>query len=96
MQTICQRCCLNVECLGLEPVTFQVVIPTPQPFTARPQNGHPIFGCFADMCNQFYTFSDTMCDFIIPEKAFARDYVFTGLGLSVCLSVCLFVTTISK
>jgi len=29
---------------------------------------------------------------IIPAKA--RDYVFTGVGLSVCLSVCLFVTTI--
>jgi len=26
----------------------------------------------------------------------ARDYVFTGVGLSVCLSVCLFVTTITK
>jgi len=31
---------------------------------------------------------------IIPAKA--RDYVFTGVGLSVCLSVCLFVTTITK
>jgi len=30
--------------------------------------------------------------FIIPAKA--RDYVFTGVGLSVCLFVCLFVTTI--
>jgi len=27
--------------------------------------------------------------FIIPAKA--RDYVFAGVGLSVCLSVCLFV-----
>jgi len=90
VQTICQRCFLNVECLGLEPVTFQVVIPTPQPFTARPQNGHPIFGCFADMCNQFYTFSDTMCDFIIPEKAFARIMFLPALVcLCVCLSVCL-------
>ena len=26
---------------------------------------------------------------IIPAKAFARDYVITGIGLSVCLSVCL-------
>ena len=25
---------------------------------------------------------------IIPAKAFARDYVITGVGLSVCLSVC--------
>jgi len=32
--------------------------------------------------------------FMIPAKA--RDYVFTGVGLSVCLSVCLFVTTITK
>jgi len=32
--------------------------------------------------------------FIIPAKA--RDYVFTGIGLSVCLLVCLFVTTITK
>jgi len=32
--------------------------------------------------------------FVIPAKA--RDYVFTGVGLSVCLSVCLFVTTITK
>jgi len=24
----------------------------------------------------------------IPAKAFARDYVITGVGLSVCLSVC--------
>ena len=32
----------------------------------------------------------------IPAKAFARDYVITGVGLSVCLSVCLFVTTITK
>ena len=31
---------------------------------------------------------------VIPAKA--RDYVFTGVGLSVCLSVCLFVTTITK
>ena len=31
---------------------------------------------------------------IIPAKA--REYVFTGVGLSVCLSVCLFVTTITK
>ena len=29
---------------------------------------------------------------IIPAKAFARDYVITGVGLSVCL----FVTTITK
>ena len=27
-------------------------------------------------------------DIIIPAKAFARDYVITGVGLSVCLSVC--------
>ena len=41
---------------------------------------------------------------IIPAKAFARDYVITGVGLSVCpavclsvcLFVCLFVTTITK
>ena len=33
---------------------------------------------------------------IIPAKAFARDYVITGVRLSVCLSVCLFVTTITK
>jgi len=26
---------------------------------------------------------------IIPAKAFAWDYVFTGVGLSVCLFVCL-------
>jgi len=26
--------------------------------------------------------------FIIPAKAFARDYVITGVGLFVCLSVC--------
>ena len=36
--------------------------------------------------------------FVIPAKA--RDYVITGIGLSVCLSaslfVCLFVTTITK
>ena len=36
----------------------------------------------------------------IPAKAFARDYVITGVGFSVCLSVCLFVcifvTTITK
>ena len=25
---------------------------------------------------------------IIPAKAFARDYVITGVGLSVCLFVC--------
>ena len=25
----------------------------------------------------------------IPAKAFARDYVITGIGLSVCLFVCL-------
>jgi len=30
--------------------------------------------------------------FIIPAKAFARDYGITGVGLSVCL----FVTTITK
>jgi len=35
-------------------------------------------------------------DGVIPAKAFARDYVVTGVGLSVCLSVCLFVTTITK
>ena len=34
--------------------------------------------------------------FIIPKKAFAKDYVITGVGLSVCLFVCLFVTTITK
>ena len=42
----------------------------------------------------------TLCvpvgDVVIPAKAFARDYVITGVGLSVCLSVCLFVTTIIK
>ena len=27
--------------------------------------------------------------FIMPAKAFARDYVITGVGLSVCLFVCL-------
>ena len=32
----------------------------------------------------------------IPAKAFASDYVITGVSLSVCLSVCLFVTTITK
>jgi len=32
--------------------------------------------------------------FFIPANA--KDYVFTGVGLSVCLSVCLFVTTITK
>ena len=31
---------------------------------------------------------------IIPAKA--RDYVITGVRLSVCLFVCLFVTTITK
>ena len=31
---------------------------------------------------------------IIPAKA--RDYGITGVGLSVCLFVCLFVTTITK
>ena len=33
---------------------------------------------------------------IIPAKAFARDYVITGVRLSVQLSVCLSVTTITK
>jgi len=33
---------------------------------------------------------------VIPAKAFAKDYVITGVGLSVCLFVCLFVTTITK
>jgi len=33
---------------------------------------------------------------ILYYPAKARDYVFTGVGLSVCLSVCLFVTTITK
>ena len=33
---------------------------------------------------------------IIPAKAFARDYGITGVRLSVCLSVCLFVTTLTK
>jgi len=32
----------------------------------------------------------------IPAKAFARDYGITGVRLSVRLSVCLFVTTITK
>jgi len=31
---------------------------------------------------------------IIPAKA--REYVFTGVGLGVCVSVCLSVTTITK
>ena len=31
---------------------------------------------------------------IIPAKA--REYVFTGLGLCVCLSLCLSVTTMTK
>ena len=35
-------------------------------------------------------------ELVIPAKAFARDYVITGVGLSVRLSVCLFVTTITK
>ena len=35
-----------------------------------------------------------LLDLVIPAKA--KDYVFTGVGLSVCLSVCLFVTTITK
>jgi len=30
------------------------------------------------------------------RESFARDYVITGVGLSVCLFVCLFVTTITK
>ena len=34
-------------------------------------------------------YDDTRCYFIIAAKAFARDYVITGVGLSVCLSVCL-------
>jgi len=33
-----------------------------------------------------------LCNFlaviIIPAKAFTRDYIITGVGLSVCLSVC--------
>ena len=33
-------------------------------------------------------------NFVIPAKA--RDYVFTGVGSSVCLFVCLFITTITK
>jgi len=31
---------------------------------------------------------------ILPKKA--REYVFTGIGLCVCVSVCLSVTTITK
>jgi len=44
----------------------------------------------------FYNFQlrALWCILIIPAKAFARDYVITGVGLSVCLFVCLFVTTI--
>jgi len=38
----------------------------------------------------------TNCIFVIPAKAFARDYGITGVRLSVCLSVCLCVTTITK
>ena len=38
----------------------------------------------------------TFWAFVIPAKAFARDYVITGVGLSVCLFVCLLVTTITK
>jgi len=44
---------------------------------------------------QRYTQLTRMCSFvvdkldvIIPTKAFARDYVITGVGLSVCLYVC--------
>jgi len=33
-------------------------------------------------------------DVVLPVKA--REYVFTGAGLCVCLSVCLSVTTITK
>ena len=33
---------------------------------------------------------------IIPAKAFARDYVITGVRLSVCLSVCLFVCLLPR
>ena len=39
----------------------------------------------------------TLCAcFVIPAKTIARDYVITGVRLSVCLSVCLFATTITK
>ena len=40
------------------------------------------------------TINIVMAIIIIPAKAFARDYVITGVRLSVRLSVCLFVTTI--
>jgi len=38
----------------------------------------------------YYADSDKQSDavVIIPAKAFARDYVITGVRLSVCLSVC--------
>ena len=41
-----------------------------------------------------YPFLLLSYSFFIPAKA--RDYIFTGVGLSVCLFVCLFVTTITK
>ena len=41
--------------------------------------------CFrGDLYSQESTFP-----LVIPAKAFARDYVITGVGLSVCLFVCL-------
>jgi len=36
-------------------------------------------------------FSSCRMSLVIPAKAFARDYVITGVSLSVCLSVCLYV-----
>ena len=37
----------------------------------------------------FETKSSSEClHFIIPAEAFARDFVITGVGLSVCLPVC--------
>ena len=49
----------------------------------RNLNGHQIFGKDSVVIR-----THSGANIIIPAKAFAMDYVITGVGLSVCLFVC--------
>jgi len=74
---------LTVSCFS----KIQIGLPFPYWLTRVVLDKGPLNGCVC-VCMLCYV---TLCNivFIIPAKAFARDYVITGVGLSVCLFVCL-------
>jgi len=72
---------------------LRVEIPAKAKFAPTPQLTIALkLSYYLFIIAKLFKVKDGCLKFVIPAKAFARDYVIAGVGLSVCL----FVTTITK